>query len=76
MNRILHTMLRVSNLEKSIEFYTKILGMNVLRTVEQLDQGFSLTFLGYAKESETCVLELNYIPVIIQNARFRALEKI
>lgn len=60
MNRILHTMLRVSNLEKSIEFYTKILGMNVLRTVEQPDQGFSLTFLGYAKESETCVLELTY----------------
>ncbi len=76
MNRILHTMLRVSNLEKSIEFYTKILGMNVLRTVEQPGQGFSLTFLGYAKESETCVLELTYIPVIIQNARFRALEKI
>jgi len=60
MNRILHTMLRVSNLEKSIEFYTKILGMNVLRTVEQPEQGFSLTFLGYAKESETCVLELTY----------------
>ncbi|WP_157825863.1 hypothetical protein [Colwellia sp. Bg11-28] len=50
--------------------------MNVLRTFEQPGQGFSLTFLGYAKESETCVLELTYIPVIIQNARFRALEKI
>lgn len=60
MNRILHTMLRVSNLEKSIEFYSNILGMDVLRTVERPDQGFSLTFLGYAKESETCVLELTY----------------
>ncbi|OUR78199.1 lactoylglutathione lyase [Colwellia psychrerythraea] len=60
MNRILHTMLRVSNLEKSIEFYTKILGMDVLRNFDRPDQGFSLTFLGYAKESETCVLELTY----------------
>ncbi|PCI54839.1 MAG: lactoylglutathione lyase [Gammaproteobacteria bacterium] len=60
MNRILHTMLRVSNLEKSIEFYTKILGMDVLRTFDRPEQGFSLTFLGYAKESETCVLELTY----------------
>jgi lactoylglutathione lyase len=53
-------MLRVTNLEKSIEFYSKILGMDILRTFEQPDQGFSLTFLGYAKESETCVLELTY----------------
>ena len=60
MTRILHTMLRVSNIEKSISFYTKILGMHVLRTFDQPDQGFSLTFLGYAKESETCVLELTY----------------
>ena len=60
MNRILHTMLRVSNIEKSIGFYTKILGMDVLRTFEPAEQGFSLTFLGYAKESETCVLELTY----------------
>ena len=60
MNRILHTMLRVSNLEKSIEFYTKILGMDVLRNFDRPDQGFSLTFLGYAKESETSVLELTY----------------
>lgn len=60
MNRILHTMLRVSNLEKSIEFYSKILGMDVLRTFDRPEQGFSLTFLGYAKESETCVVELTY----------------
>jgi lactoylglutathione lyase len=60
MNRLLHTMLRVSDIEKSIRFYTKILGMDVLRTFERPEQGFSLTFLGYAKESETCVLELTY----------------
>lgn len=60
MNRILHTMLRVSNIEKSICFYTKVLGMDILRTFDQPDQGFSLTFLGYAKESEACVLELTY----------------
>ena len=60
MNRILHTMLRVTNIEKSIYFYTKLLGMDVLRTFDQPENGFSLTFLGFAKESETCVLELTY----------------
>lgn len=60
MNRILHTMLRVSDIERSIGFYTKILGMDILRTFDRPDQGFSLTFLGYGKESETCVLELTY----------------
>jgi lactoylglutathione lyase len=60
VNRILHTMLRVSSIEESIKFYTKILGMDVLRTFERPDQDFSLTFLGYGKESETCVLELTY----------------
>jgi len=60
MKRILHTMLRVSNIEDSIKFYTEVLGMDVLRTVEQPEQGYSLTFLGYAKESEACVLELTY----------------
>ncbi len=60
VNRILHTMLRVSSIEQTIKFYTKILGMDVLRTFERRDQDFSLTFLGYGKESETCVLELTY----------------
>jgi lactoylglutathione lyase len=53
-------MLRVSSIEQTIKFYTKILGMDVLRTFERRDQDFSLTFLGYGKESETCVLELTY----------------
>lgn len=60
MSRILHTMLRVSNIDKSIRFYTQILGMNVLRIFERPNQGFSVTFLGYGKESEGCVLELTY----------------
>jgi lactoylglutathione lyase len=53
-------MLRVSDIEKSIRFYTQILGMYVIRTFERPDQGFSLTFLGYGNESESCVLELTY----------------
>lgn len=60
VKRILHTMLRVSDIEQSICFYTTVLGMDILRTFDQPDQGFSLTFLGYAKESESCVLELTY----------------
>ena len=60
MARILHTMLRVSNLESSIAFYTKIMGMDVLRTFDQPKQGYCLVFLGYGAESETCVLELTY----------------
>jgi len=53
-------MLRVSDLEKSIKFYSQVLGMDVLRTFDQPAKGFSLTFLGYAKESESCVIELTY----------------
>jgi len=53
-------MLRVFDIERSIQFYTKVMGMEVQRTFDQPKQGFSLTFLGYAKESETCVLELTY----------------
>ena len=60
MNRILHTMLRVTDINKSLIFYTEIMGMEVLRTFDRPEQGFSLTFLGYAKESESCVLELTY----------------
>lgn len=58
--RILHTMLRVGNLEKSIHFYTKILGMKVLRQKEYPDGKFTLTFVGYQNESENAVLELTY----------------
>ena len=58
--RILHTMLRVGNLEKSIDFYTKILGMKVLRQKEYPDGKFTLVFVGYQSESEGAVLELTY----------------
>lgn len=59
-HRILHTMLRVGDLKKSIQFYTQILGMKVLRELDQPDEEYSLTFLGYGNESDTCVLELTY----------------
>jgi len=60
MQRILHTMLRISNIQRSIGFYTKILGMRVLRTLDQPDEKYTLIFLGFGEESETCVLELTY----------------
>lgn len=53
-------MLRVGNLEKSIHFYTKILGMKVLRQKEYPDGKFTLVFVGYQDESESTVLELTY----------------
>lgn len=46
---ILHTMLRVGDLNRSIHFYTKVLGMNVLRTTERPEQKYSLAFVGYGK---------------------------
>ncbi len=58
--RILHTMLRVGNLERSIKFYTEVLGMRLLRTSENQQYKYSLAFLGYADESESAVLELTY----------------
>ncbi|MEW8276230.1 MAG: lactoylglutathione lyase [Candidatus Thiodiazotropha taylori] len=58
--RILHTMLRVGDMERSVEFYTKVLGMRVLRTLDQAVDHYSLTFLGYGEETDTAVLELTY----------------
>ena len=60
MQRILHTMLRVGNLQRSIDFYTQVIGMQVLRIFDQPEEKYSLTFLGFKKEHETCVLELTY----------------
>ncbi len=60
MRRILHTMIRIADMQQSIEFYTKILGMSVLRTLDQPDEKYTLTFLGYGKETEQAVLELTY----------------
>jgi len=58
--RFLHTMLRVTDLEKSKAFYTNILGMKVLREMEIPEGRFTLVFVGYGHESENTVLELTY----------------
>ena len=58
--RILHTMLRVGNLERSIQFYTDILGMKLLRQNDYPDGEFTLAFVGYGEEHQTAVLELTY----------------
>ncbi|KYQ88522.1 lactoylglutathione lyase [Tieghemostelium lacteum] len=58
--RILHTMLRVGDLERSINFYTNILGMRVLRRQENLEYKYTLVFVGYTDESDGAVIELTY----------------
>jgi lactoylglutathione lyase len=58
--RVLHTMLRVGNLQRSIDFYTRALGMHLLRTTDRPDQKYTLAFVGYGSESEHAVLELTY----------------
>lgn len=58
--RILHTMLRVANLEKSINFYTQVLGMSLLRRKEYPDGRFTLAFVGYGDESEQSAIELTH----------------
>lgn len=60
MKRILHTMLRVSDLQRSITFYTEVMGMKLLRILEQNEDSYTLAFLGYDEETETSVLELTY----------------
>jgi len=58
--RILHTMLRVGHLEKSIQFYTEVLGMKLLRRRDYPEGKFTLAFVGYGPESEEAVLELTH----------------
>ncbi|WP_455202837.1 lactoylglutathione lyase [Kaarinaea lacus] len=58
--RILHTMIRVGDLEKSIQFYTEVLGMKLLRQKEYPDGEFTLAFVGYGDESDNTVIELTY----------------
>lgn len=58
--RILHTMLRVGDLERSIAFYTEVLGMQLLRRKDFPEGRFTLAFVGYGAESEQAVLELTH----------------
>ncbi|HYD57585.1 MAG TPA: lactoylglutathione lyase [Burkholderiales bacterium] len=58
--RLLHTMLRVGNLERSVRFYTEALGMKLLRTTDRPEQKYSLAFVGFDTEDRQAVLELTY----------------
>ena len=58
--RLLHTMIRVTDLDRSIDFYTTILGMNLLRRKDYSEGRFTLAFLGYGDESENTVIELTH----------------
>jgi lactoylglutathione lyase len=57
---MLHTMLRVGELDRSLKFYTEVLGMKVLRRKDYPDGKFTLAFVGYGDESETAVIELTH----------------
>ena len=58
--RLLHTMLRVGNLQRSIDFYTNVMGMTLLRQSENPTQNYSLAFLGYGRNPDHAELELTY----------------
>ena len=58
--RILHTMIRVGDLQRSKQFYSNLLGMKVLREQDYPDGEFTLAFMGYGEESETTVIELTH----------------
>lgn len=58
--RLLHTMLRVGDLDRSIAFYTDVLGMKLLRKHDNEQYEYTLAFVGYADESEQAVIELTY----------------
>ena len=58
--RLLHTMLRVGDLQRSIDFYTTIMGMQLLRTTERPEQKYSLAFVGYGRNPEQAEIELTY----------------
>src|SRR5688572_158540 len=58
--RMLHTMIRVGDLDRSVAFYTKLLGMKELRRRDVPDGKYTLVFVGYADENEQAVIELTY----------------
>ena len=58
--RLLHTMLRVTDLQRAIDFYTLVLGMTLLRTTERPEQKYSLAFVGYGSNPDHAEIELTY----------------
>ena len=58
--RLLHTMLRVGDLQRSIDFYTRVMGMRLLRTTERPEQQYTLAFVGYGRNPEHAEIELTY----------------
>ena len=60
MPRMLHTILRVGDMKRSVDFYTKVMGMTLLRETDRPDQKYSLAFVGYDSEDNTSVIELTY----------------
>lgn len=64
--RILHTMLRVTDLQRSIEFYTQVLGMKLLRQSDNPEYKYTLAFVGFGDEREGAVLELTYNYGVVQ----------
>lgn len=58
--RMLHTMLRVGDMDRAIKFYTEVLGMKLLRSTDRPEQKYSLAFVGYDTEDKATVLELTY----------------
>jgi len=58
--RFLHTMLRVGDMQRSIDFYTRIMGMQLLRTTDRPEQKYALAFVGYASNPEQAEIELTY----------------
>jgi lactoylglutathione lyase len=58
--RLLHTMLRVGDMQRAIDFYTQVMGMTLLRTTDRPDQQYSLAFLGYGRNPKHAEIELTY----------------
>ncbi|MFZ2651234.1 MAG: lactoylglutathione lyase, partial [Burkholderiaceae bacterium] len=58
--RLLHTMLRVGDMQRSIDFYTRVMGMKLLRTTDRPDQKYTLAFVGYGNNPEHAEVELTY----------------
>jgi len=58
--RMLHTMLRVGDLKRAVDFYTRVLGMQLLRTTDRPEQKYTLAFVGYGDEASGAVVELTY----------------